>query len=58
MAATRVRAAQDDDYSKPDKVVTSPKHLAAYGRPEGGREYNTTDMSEQRLQNMYLPCPR
>ncbi|MDQ2985009.1 MAG: glycoside hydrolase family 3 C-terminal domain-containing protein, partial [Actinomycetota bacterium] len=55
MAATRVRAAQGSDYSAPDKVVTSPKHFAAYGQPEGGREYNTTDMSEQRLRNFYLP---
>jgi len=36
-------------------VVASVKHLAAYGQPEGGREYNTTDMSEQRLRNLYLP---
>jgi beta-glucosidase len=55
MAAARVHAAQGTDYSAPDKVVTSPKHLAAYGQPEGGREYNTTDMSVQRLQNFYLP---
>jgi beta-glucosidase len=55
MAAARVRAAQGNDYSAPDKVVTSPKHLAAYGQPEGGREYNTTDMSVQRLYNFYLP---
>ena len=55
MAAARVRAAQGSDYSAPDKVVTSPKHLAAYGQPEGGREYNTTDMSGQRLWNLYLP---
>src|SRR3954470_13789344 len=55
MAATRVRAAQGQDYSAPDKVGTSVKHLAAYGQPEAGREYNTTDMSEQRLRNMYLP---
>jgi len=55
MAATRVRAAQGTDYSAPDKVVTSPKHFVAYGQPEGGREYNTTDMSEQRLRNLYLP---
>src|SRR5581483_3961957 len=55
MAAARVRAAQGNDYSAPDKVVTSPKHLAAYGQPEGGREYNTTDMSVQRLFNFYLP---
>jgi beta-glucosidase len=54
-AAARVKAAQGTDYSAPDKVVTSPKHFAAYGQPEGGREYNTTDMSEQRLRNMYLP---
>jgi beta-glucosidase len=55
MAAARVRAAQGNDYSAPDKVATSPKHLAAYGQPEGGREYNTTDMSVQRLFNFYLP---
>ena len=55
MATTRVRAAQGSDYSAPDKVVTSPKHFVAYGQPEGGREYNTTDMSVQRLRNFYLP---
>lgn len=55
MAAARVKAAQGRDYSAPDKVVTSVKHYAAYGQPEGGRDYNTTDMSEQRLRNLYLP---
>jgi beta-glucosidase len=54
-AAARVKGAQGLDYSAPDKVVTSVKHLAAYGQPEGGRDYNTTDMSEQRLRNFYLP---
>jgi beta-glucosidase len=54
-AAARVRAAQGRDYSAPDKVVTSPKHYVAYGQPEGGRDYDTTDMSEQRLRNFYLP---
>jgi beta-glucosidase len=55
MAAARVKAAQGADYSAPDKVVTSVKHYAAYGQPEGGRDYNTTDMSEARLRNIYLP---
>jgi beta-glucosidase len=55
MAATRVRAAQGSDYSAPTKVVTSAKHFAAYGQPEAGRDYNTTDMSLQRLWNFYLP---
>ena len=54
-AAARVKGAQGSDYSAPDKVVTSVKHFAAYGQPEGGRDYNTTDMSEQRLRNLYLP---
>ena len=54
-AAARVKAAQGRDYSAPNKVVTSVKHFAAYGQPEGGREYNTTDMSTQRLLNLYLP---
>src|SRR4051812_29547254 len=55
MAAARVKGDQGADYSAPDKVVASVKHLAAYGQPEGGRDYNTTDMSEQRLRNLYLP---
>jgi beta-glucosidase len=54
-AAARVRGAQGSDYSAPDKVVTSVKHFVAYGQPEGGRDYNTTDMSVQRLRNFYLP---
>jgi beta-glucosidase len=54
-AAARVRGAQGSDYSAPDKIIASPKHFVAYGQPEGGRDYNTTDMSEQRLRNFYLP---
>jgi beta-glucosidase len=55
MAAARVKGAQGNDYGAPDKVVTSVKHYAAYGQPEAGRDYNTTDMSLQRLWNFYLP---
>ncbi|HEU4398772.1 MAG TPA: beta-glucosidase BglX [Actinomycetota bacterium] len=55
LAAARVKAIQGTDYSAPDKLVASPKHFAAYGQPEAGRDYNTTDMSEQRLRNLYLP---
>src|SRR4051812_29995114 len=55
MAAARVKGAQGSDYAKTNKVVTSVKHFVAYGQPEGGRDYNTTDMSESRLRNLYLP---
>ena len=55
MAAAHVKGAQGSDYSKKDKVVTSVKHFVGYGQPEGGRDYNTTDMSESTLRNLYLP---
>lgn len=55
LAAARVKGIQGKDYSARDKLVASPKHFAAYGQPESGRDYNTTDMSEQRLRNIYLP---
>jgi len=54
-SAARVKAAQGRNYAAPNKVVASVKHFAAYGQPEGGREYNTTDVSVQRLFNVYLP---
>ena len=55
MAASRVSGAQGRDYCAPDKTVTSVKHFVAYGQPESGRDYDTTDMSEARLRNFYLP---
>ena len=55
MAAARVKGAQGSDYSARNKTVTSVKHFVGYGQPEGGRDYNTTDMSESRLRNLYLP---
>jgi beta-glucosidase len=55
MAVARVKGAQGDDYAAADKTVTSVKHFVGYGQPEGGRDYNTTDMSESRLRNIYLP---
>ena len=55
MAAARVRGAQGNDYGRSDKVATSVKHYVAYGQPEAGRDYNTTDMSHSRLWNFYLP---
>ena len=36
-------------------ILACVKHFAAYGAPEGGREYNTVDMSRYALWNYYLP---
>ncbi len=55
MAAARVKGDQGNDPSASDKVLASVKHYVAYGQPESGRDYNTTDMSQARLWNLYLP---
>jgi beta-glucosidase len=54
-ARARVMGFQGKDYSAPGKVLACAKHYVGYGAAEGGRDYNTTDMSEQRLREVYLP---
>ena len=55
MARARVRGFQGRDYSAPDKVMACAKHWVGYGAAEAGRDYNTTDMSERTLREIYLP---
>src|ERR1700678_3714812 len=55
MARAYIRGYQGDSLSAPDSVAASVKHFAAYGAAEAGREYNTTDMSELLLRQVYLP---
>jgi beta-glucosidase len=55
MARAYIHGYQNDTLNKPDSVAASVKHFAAYGAVEAGREYNTTDMSESRLFQVYLP---
>ena len=54
MAAAQVRGFQGDDISRPDKIMACAKHFAAYGAAEGGRDYNTVDLSERTLRGIYL----
>ncbi|MFA5161789.1 MAG: beta-glucosidase BglX [Elusimicrobiales bacterium] len=54
MARARVRGFQGKDYSAPDKIAACAKHWAAYGAAEAGRDYNTVDMSERTLRQVYL----
>ncbi|MFZ0061508.1 MAG: glycoside hydrolase family 3 N-terminal domain-containing protein, partial [Pyrinomonadaceae bacterium] len=55
MARARVSGFQGNDYSAPDKVVACAKHWVAYGAAEGGRDYNTTELSERTLREVYFP---
>ncbi len=54
MAAARVRGFQGNFKDK-ENIVACTKHYAAYGAAEGGRDYNTVDMSERVLREIYLP---
>ena len=54
-ARARVRGFQGTDYSAADKILACAKHFVAYGAAEGGRDYNTTDLSENTLREIYLP---
>ena len=55
IAEARVRGFQGSNLADPLSIAACIKHFAAYGAPEGGRDYNTVDLSEQRLQEIYLP---
>src|SRR5438445_10171203 len=55
MAAARVHGFQGTDPRAPDAVLATVKHFAAYGGAEGGRDYNTVDLSERTLREVYLP---
>ena len=55
MGSTMVKAMQGKSAADRYAVMTSVKHFAAYGGIEGGRDYNTVDMSSQRLFQDYLP---
>ena len=39
-----------------ERLAACVKHFAAYGAAEGGRDYNTVDMSERQLREYYLPA--
>lgn len=55
-AKTMVEAYQGEDISKLGNAATCVKHFAAYGAVEGGRDYNTVDMSEREFRQYYLPA--
>ena len=53
MAAARVRGFQGN--LSDDNIIACAKHFAAYGGAEGGRDYNTVDIPERTLRDVYLP---
>lgn len=55
LGAAMVRGFQGDDLTAPGAIAACAKHFAAYGASESGRDYNTTNVPENELRNVYLP---
>ncbi|UOQ86304.1 glycoside hydrolase family 3 N-terminal domain-containing protein [Gracilibacillus salinarum] len=56
-AKAQVRGFQGEDVTNDVKrVAACVKHFAGYGAAEGGRDYNTVNMSDRQLHEFYLPA--
>ncbi|HNP00026.1 MAG TPA: glycoside hydrolase family 3 N-terminal domain-containing protein [Ferruginibacter sp.] len=55
IAFARVRGFQGNGLGNTNAVMACAKHFAAYGAAIGGRDYNSVDMSERMLWEVYLP---
>lgn len=56
MAAAMVRGYQGNDVKEKGRLAACVKHFAGYGAPEGGREYDTVELSMRTLLDEYLPA--
>lgn len=55
LAAARVRGFQGSDLKATDTLAATAKHLGGYGAAEGGRDYDTAELSERTLREVYFP---
>ena len=54
LGVAMVRGFQGADLSHPESLAACAKHYAGYGLAEGGRDYNTADVSENTFRNVHL----
>ncbi|WP_413111717.1 glycoside hydrolase family 3 N-terminal domain-containing protein [Thaumasiovibrio sp. DFM-14] len=55
MAKAVVKGFQGNDLTAQDSLVACAKHFVGYGAAEGGRDYDTTEITDNSLHNVYLP---
>ena len=55
MAVAQVSGYQGGNALRPGSLMATAKHFGAYGAAIGGRDYNSADISERTLQEVYLP---
>ncbi len=56
MGVAMVKGYQGEDLSDPTAMAACIKHFVGYGAAEGGRDYNSTMISERSLRNTYFPA--
>ena len=56
MGVAMVKGYQGEDFTDPTSMAACIKHFVGYGAAEGGRDYNTTMISERALRNTYFPA--
>lgn len=56
MGVAMVKGYQGNDLSDPTSMAACIKHFVGYGAAEGGRDYNSTMISERSLRNTYFPA--
>ncbi len=55
IAKAMVIGYQGKNLAENNSLLSCVKHFALYGAPDGGRDYNTVDMSKVKMYNEYLP---
>ena len=55
MGAAMIKGYQGDSLNNPTSIAACAKHFVAYGAAEGGKDYNSTNIPERVLRNVYLP---
>jgi len=54
-ARARTRGFNGPDIRRDDSMIACPKHFAAYSGAQGGMDYNTVDIPDTTLREVYLP---
>ncbi|GAW40959.1 Periplasmic beta-glucosidase precursor [Brevundimonas sp. SH203] len=55
LARAQVRGFQGERLGQPGRIIAGPKHFLGYGASEGGRDYDSVNLSDNQIHNLYLP---
>ena len=55
LGASMIKGFQGNNLAEAGSIAACAKHFAGYGASESGRDYNTANIPENELRNVYLP---